>query len=257
MKQITLEEIGQLRKCEAIIQRAESACFEAGEALKEIRNKRLYRKDHATFEEYCEKRWRKSGRYVNLVIESHVVVQSLPPDLGTIVPNLAAALAIAKLPPSSRVAVVKKAASNGPLTALSIKAASKPVIDAEEVARDAFNREIPRALIPYWQRAEEVKALMADINAIKFKLKKIHESGDMLYVRANPQWLAMQLDAIWTTIQCAVPYAVCTLCQGHPEVNKGGQCMECKGLGLISKFFWNTVPAERRDMIERLAKSRK
>lgn len=46
-----------LSECEAIIDEKRQVFFELGEALRKVRDGKLYRQHHATFEEYCRKRW--------------------------------------------------------------------------------------------------------------------------------------------------------------------------------------------------------
>jgi hypothetical protein len=46
-----------LAECERVIERGLKTFIEVGEALAQIRDERLYRETHATFEEYCRERW--------------------------------------------------------------------------------------------------------------------------------------------------------------------------------------------------------
>ena len=47
----------RLAECEAVIERGQQTFIEVGQALMEIRDSRLYRETHATFEAYCNERW--------------------------------------------------------------------------------------------------------------------------------------------------------------------------------------------------------
>ena len=58
--------------------------YEVDNALLEIRDKRLYRAMHKTFEEYCRERWGMSRRNANYLISSTEVIG----NLGTMGPNL-------------------------------------------------------------------------------------------------------------------------------------------------------------------------
>ncbi len=51
------EETVELNQCEKVIDVDAKAFFRVGAALATIRSKKLYRKDFATFDEYCRKRW--------------------------------------------------------------------------------------------------------------------------------------------------------------------------------------------------------
>lgn len=54
---ISITESSRLEKLEAVIQRGLSNFVEVGEALLEIRDGKLYRESHATFEDYCRDKW--------------------------------------------------------------------------------------------------------------------------------------------------------------------------------------------------------
>lgn len=57
----------------------------AGNALREIRDKRLYRESHATFEDYCRKRWEMSKTQANRLIAAAQTVDNIasvtPPEI--------------------------------------------------------------------------------------------------------------------------------------------------------------------------------
>lgn len=54
---LTEGECGRLAELESAIDRGLKSFIEVGTALKEIRRRRLYRDQHATFDAYCRKRW--------------------------------------------------------------------------------------------------------------------------------------------------------------------------------------------------------
>ena len=51
---------------------------DAGRALMEIRDERLYREQYATFEDYCQQRWGMSRSYAHRQIEAAQVISLLP-----------------------------------------------------------------------------------------------------------------------------------------------------------------------------------
>jgi hypothetical protein len=57
--------------------RVERAFFEAGKALAELRDRRLYRSTHKTFEEYCRSRFAYTHRHVNYLIAASNVVDNI------------------------------------------------------------------------------------------------------------------------------------------------------------------------------------
>jgi len=57
--------------------RVERAFFEAGKALAELRDRRLYRSTDKTFEEYCRSRFGYTHRHVNYLIAASLVVDNI------------------------------------------------------------------------------------------------------------------------------------------------------------------------------------
>ncbi|MBD2492327.1 hypothetical protein [Aulosira sp. FACHB-615] len=57
--------------------KVERAFFEAGKALMELRDRRLYRSTHRTFEEYCKDRFGYTHRRVNYLIAGSVVFDNI------------------------------------------------------------------------------------------------------------------------------------------------------------------------------------
>ncbi|MDZ7956089.1 MAG: hypothetical protein RMY27_34340 [Nostoc sp. DedQUE09] len=57
--------------------RVEKAVFEAGKALMELRDRRLYRSTHGTFEEYCKDRFGFQRRHPYRLIEASAVFDNL------------------------------------------------------------------------------------------------------------------------------------------------------------------------------------
>lgn len=84
--QITLPaaDAAELAQHEAVIERGLQTFYEVGTALLAIRDKRLYRADYSTFEDYCRERWQMGRNYVNKLITAAEVVT----NLGTNVPIL-------------------------------------------------------------------------------------------------------------------------------------------------------------------------
>src|SRR5687768_17900025 len=72
---LSARDADDLARCEAIVARGLQTFVEVGQALIEIRDKRLYRASHATFEEYTRDRWALSGRRIYELMDSAEVTQ--------------------------------------------------------------------------------------------------------------------------------------------------------------------------------------
>ena len=54
---LTKTETASLTDCEQVIERGMATFVDVGRALLQIRDKRLYRGTHASFDAYCKERW--------------------------------------------------------------------------------------------------------------------------------------------------------------------------------------------------------
>ncbi|WP_043587799.1 hypothetical protein [Geminisphaera colitermitum] len=72
---LTRDERDQLTRCEANIERGLTA---VGQALKTIRDNRLYRETHDSFDIYCYERWQKSVRWANYQIAAAIFAGEHP-----------------------------------------------------------------------------------------------------------------------------------------------------------------------------------
>jgi len=160
---ITLAESKRLVELEVIIKRGKKVFIEVGLALAEIRDSRLYRIEHPSFESYCKKKWNFGKSYAHQLIESAIVVQSLPQKVSAMADSITSerqARAIAKVEPERRAEVLEKAASNGKLTAKSITEAASP---APEPAKPII--EVP-AEVAFVQRQQDVLPTKSPMDAV-------------------------------------------------------------------------------------------
>ncbi len=79
MQEIALaaDEAAQLTEHEAVIDRGLNTFVEVGNALYAIREKRLYRGEYGTFEDYCRNRWGMGRDYADRMITAASVVPTI------------------------------------------------------------------------------------------------------------------------------------------------------------------------------------
>lgn len=114
--------------------------------------------------------------------------------------------------------------------------------------KDTMGYAIPEKVICNWVRAEEVKQMLKQLKDIRLYLRDADKDCDVVYGEVNIGGAMADLEKVESALGMAVPYAVCTSCQGHPETQPKGQCRMCKGKGLISQFLWKLVPEEIREL---------
>lgn len=71
--------VSSLAECEAVIERGLGTFVEVGEALLRIRDDRLYRETHGTFEDYCRERWSMRRESADRFVRAAETVAALNP----------------------------------------------------------------------------------------------------------------------------------------------------------------------------------
>lgn len=119
MEQLTLIEQDRLEHQEQIIERGLKTFYEVGGALSIIRDDRLYRKTHKTFEDYCQDRWGISRVHAHRLIGASDVIDNLLP-IGNKPTTESQARPLSRLPAEQQAAAWQQAndtAPNGKVTA--------------------------------------------------------------------------------------------------------------------------------------------
>jgi hypothetical protein len=114
-----------------------------------------------------------------------------------------------------------------------------PAKTHEAAARlDEVGKPIPDHLLPLFDRASEVQALLGQLSSIKGVLKRAEASGDVLYGEVNFNSALAAIETLHMEIKSTKPYAVCPWCHG----NLSDQCRGCGHRGVLGQFRWsNTV----------------
>lgn len=126
-------EASQLAANEGIIREGLTTFFAVGNALLEIRDRRLYRAEFGTFESYCRERWNINRDYANKLIGSAKVVANL--DTIESKPTREAQVRpLTKLPPEQQKEAWRAAVetSGGDPTAKHVQAAVEALTEPHE-----------------------------------------------------------------------------------------------------------------------------
>ena len=123
--ELTSQDRSQLRKLESVIEKGIATFVEVGEALRTIRDSKLYRDDYGTFERYVEDRWQFKKRYAYNLIESAEAAKNVHHGAQKTVPaNERQARELAKAPPEKQAEVWEELVADNPKpTAKDVKAA--------------------------------------------------------------------------------------------------------------------------------------
>jgi hypothetical protein len=121
-ERLTITEASLLAECETVIERGMGVFIETGTALTAVRDRRLYRETHGTFEDYCRDRWSLSTTHANRLIESAKVIETISTPIG-----------------------VEISASAPPIPATESQARElAPLLDDPEELREVWQRTVER-----------------------------------------------------------------------------------------------------------------
>lgn len=171
---LTADESDALAVCEQRIAAGIEAFRDVVFALKEVRDRRLYREKHATFEDYCQTRWGFTRQRGYQLIDAAEAIASLPTECQPVVDTERSARELARVEPEHREKVVRKAAEAGPVTSKAIKEAAaevevdiepspSPVISAPDVPEDQRSRAF-RVTRRMQEIETEVKDFLTGLN---------------------------------------------------------------------------------------------
>ena len=179
MNDLTTTEQASLERYERVIEQGLQSFYEVGSALLTIRDSKLYRGTHGTFEAYCLDRWGMTNRYANNLIASTKTID----NLGTTVPipsSERVARPLTALPPDKQSEAWQQAvatAPDGKVTAAHVASVvkemtgkpkpvvNKPIIKSEPVSPEfqtAFDQmvvEIKNARAMKWKTTSHKGAI--------------------------------------------------------------------------------------------------
>jgi hypothetical protein len=140
---ISVDESKRLIALEQTIKQGLDTFAEVGEALLEIRDSRLYRIEHSTFEKYCCEKWGMSKRRANQLVSAASVVDKLE-EMGTIVPvSESQARPLTKLRPEDQPKAWQKAVEIAGGEQPTAKQVSQAVVEISKAAETRDDKEMP------------------------------------------------------------------------------------------------------------------
>ena len=218
-------ELNDLKRNESIITKGMRSFVEVGQALQDIRHRRLWRGDFDCFEDYLKEKWGMGSPYAARLINGSEIAQRLPH-----IQNEAQAREISKVPFVDQEKVLERAISYATkeerqLSAKDIRAASNEpstLTARRDTDKDVTNIEERSEM---WAEAESM-------------LKDVKEMFRRLTIMPEGCWLKVHIDTVESRIKDCLriasdckPHAPCSECYGglRPE------CDTCRNRGWLPK----------------------
>lgn len=157
---ISMEESRDLTRLETIVASGLQTFVEVGEALAEIRDRKLYRIEHATFDDYLETKWRMSRSWACRQIQAAETVKLLPTGNKPMTERQLRPLA--KLPPGARAEAWNAAVEASPTGTPTTKEVEAAVCErtGEPPEPAEASKTTLQWLTHYWMRASDEDRLL-------------------------------------------------------------------------------------------------
>lgn len=106
-------ELVKLTALEGVIDRGQYQFLAVGDALRQIKDGKLWRHTHRSFEDYCQDRWHFSTNYARKLLRARDVFGALPPETEHLPENERQARALLSVPEERRAQVWEEAVRRG------------------------------------------------------------------------------------------------------------------------------------------------
>jgi hypothetical protein len=181
----------RLQELEAIVAQGLQTFYEVGQALIEIRDRKLYRATHKTFEAYCQEKWSLTRPRAYQFMDASEVVQNLSTMVDKIPTNERQVRPLTKLPQTQQLEIWQKAielAPNGIPTGAIVQRLveeqektdlkKKPLSEVEQLRQENqdLKEEIKQRVLEKEQRtaivAAEIERLREENRQLKAELRQ-------------------------------------------------------------------------------------
>ena len=182
--------LSQLTDHEATIERGLKTFVDVGNALAAIRDGKLYKADHATFEDYCKVRWGWARNYANKMIAAAEATRSL----GTNVPAPATesqARPLTKLPPDEQAEAWEEVVEEAEATGEKITAKKVEQVVAKRVKKQPTKRSVMLA---------EREMLRTNTCTLTFNLNDVEATAQLIAHNCDEGYLAALVDSLCSHI---------------------------------------------------------
>ena len=248
--ELTNTDTTRLRECEDKIDRSLRSFVDIGDALLEIRESRLYRDEHTTFERYCQERWNITKSRANQLISASRLVQNLESsDSAGVLPSSESVARELQRVEGTRVgdvwnrvvetapvgsnneAVVTARHVRETIEQLTTGTTPRPPTDGS--LRDADGAEIPECVVPEHETGLELGRVAAEVSQVAAKVR--HMEGRRGMALVSHQEIGRLLQQVHEEIRFGAFHVVCPGCFGTGAIFDGTPCTNCRETGYLNR----------------------
>jgi hypothetical protein len=141
--QLSKSEKAELSECCETIKNGFASSWKTADALRRVRDKRLYRETHKTFESWCRAVWKYGRAYVNRRIASLELATDGAIDTELLTEGALRPLVVADIPESAKLKIATELAKDGPFTETQSKKAVKTYKQRRDTIKMNQVRKLP------------------------------------------------------------------------------------------------------------------
>jgi len=243
---LSVVERRSLESLEKVIESGVESFLATGSAMKEIRDQRLYREGHRTFESYLKTKWGFDRSYAHRLIDASDVKKDLLP-MGNKNPKVGEITTerqlreLASVPHESLEDVIEKAseiAGDAPLTAKVLKEAREQVLEPEKLEEPTAEEPACEDVEPEPEPEPEpvgpldcvgwFKEQIGLVNQLIRNLDTVAEAPGNELLVSRRRSILREIEHIKGSFRAVMPHAICPRCQGKC-------CTHCGNMGWVNK----------------------
>ena len=108
---------------------------------------------------------------------------------------------------------------------------------------DSKGKQVPGHLIKYFERANEYRVMIRQLNDMLKEVRDGKNEGDLFYRYIKIENLTAEIGNVKRIFRFALPFAVCPYCGGDEN---NSDCRACEGCGFVNEMTWKTTPEDLR-----------
>ncbi len=111
----------------------------------------------------------------------------------------------------------------------------------EKKVLDSKGKKVPEHLVKYFERANEYRQMIKQLNDMLKTVKDGKAANDLFYKYIKIENLTAQIGNVKRIFRFALPYAVCRYCGGDEN---NADCRACGGSGFVNEATYRYTPKE-------------
>jgi len=111
----------------------------------------------------------------------------------------------------------------------------------EKKMLDSTGKQVPEHLVKYFERANEYRQMIKQLNDQLKTVREGKEKGDLFYRFVKIENLTKEIGNVKRIYRFAVPYATCPYCGGDENNN---ECRACDGAGFVNEMTHKSTPED-------------